>query len=60
MYLKGMMFLPKVKYWELKEEAEDRSLSIKQKEEIQIIFHKSMDLLTSNIIIIRVIYINTI
>ena len=36
------------RYWELKEEAEDQeygddSLSIKHKEEIRVIFHKSMD-----------------
>ena len=42
------------RYWELKEEAEDRksgngSLSHEHKEEIQVIFHKSMDLLTSSI-----------
>ena len=39
-------------YWELKEEAEDKkdgndSLSIEHKEEIKVIFHKSMDLLIS-------------
>jgi hypothetical protein len=43
------------RYWELKEEAEDRksgnnSLSHKHKEEIQVIFHKSMGLLIGSIL----------
>ena len=46
------------RYWELKEEAEDRivNLSIEHKEEIHI-FPKSMNLLISNIIIIIIIII---
>ena len=40
-------------YWDLKEEAEGgkrwkQQLSHEHKEEIQVIFHKSMDLLISN------------
>ena len=43
------------RYWDLKEEAEDRkdendSLSHEHKEEIQVIFRKSMDLLISSIL----------
>ena len=43
------------RYWELKVEAEDRkswkdSLSIEHKEEIQIIFYKSMYLLISRVL----------
>ena len=43
------------RYWELKKEAEDikdesDSLSIEHKEEIQVIFHKSMDLLIYGIL----------
>ena len=50
------------RYWELKEEAEDikswvRQLSHKHKEEIQVTFHKCMDLSTINIIIIVIVII---
>ena len=39
------------RYWELKEEAEDRiSLSIEHKEETQVMVHTSMDLLISSIL----------
>ena len=37
------------RYWELKEETEDRKIW-KREEEIQIIFHKSIDLLISSIV----------
>ena len=47
------------RYWELKEEAEDRkSLLIEHKEEVQIIFHLSKDLITILRIIIIIIIIN--
>ena len=39
----------KRRHWEVKEETEDRKRWKRHKEEIQVIFLKSMDLLTSSI-----------